>query len=107
MKTCAALYAEMKQHYCEKTGFSMTDTADLAVRLYACAAQLESLYRYADWCVAQAFPQTAVGDVATIYGDDLALQAAELDHTIVYELLCDVAPRVPRIYFQQGAPLPG
>ena len=62
MKTCAALYAEMKQHYCEKTGFSMTDTADLAVRLYACAAQLESLYRYADWCVAQAFPQTAVGE---------------------------------------------
>lgn len=52
-------------------------------------------------------PQTAVGDVATIYGGDLALQAAEQDHTIVYELLCDVTPRVPRIYFQQGAPLPG
>ena len=41
MKTYAALYAEMKQHYCEKTGFSMADTADLAVRLSACAAQLE------------------------------------------------------------------
>jgi len=62
MKTCEALYAEMKQHYCEKTGFSMADTADLAVRLHACAAQLESLYRYADWCVQQAFPQTAVGE---------------------------------------------
>lgn len=62
MKTCEELYAEMKAHYCEKTGFSMADTADLAVRLLACAVQLESLYRYADWCVAQAFPQTAVGE---------------------------------------------
>ena len=62
MKTFEALYAEMKAHFCEKTGFSMADTADLAVRLSACAAQLESLYRYADWCVQQAFPQTAVGE---------------------------------------------
>lgn len=73
MKTCAALYAEMKQHYCEKTGFSMADTADLAVRLQACAAQLESLYRYADWCVAQAFPQTAVGENLDRQGELRAL----------------------------------
>ena len=52
-------------------------------------------------------PQTEAGDVATIYGGGLTQQAAELDHTIVYELLCDVTPRVPRIYIQQGAPLPG
>lgn len=43
-------------------------------------------------------PEARPGDVATIYGGRLAEQAAKLTGTIVYELLCDVAPRVPRVY---------
>ncbi len=39
----------------------MDDAADLAVRLYAAAAEIESLYLYADWALAQSFPQTAQG----------------------------------------------
>ena len=46
-------------------------------------------------------PEVVPGDVATIYGGDLAQQAAELTGTIVYELLCDVSPRVPRIYLDK------
>ena len=33
-------------------------------------------------------------------------RAAELDGTIVYELLCRISPRVPRIYRTGGAALP-
>ena len=62
------LYEQMKAAYCEATGFAMDDGADLAVRLLAFAAQLESLYRYADWCVEQAFPQTAVGAALDRHG---------------------------------------
>lgn len=44
-------------------------------------------------------PDVSPGDVAVIYDGDLAVQAAKRTGTIVYELLCGVAPRVPRIYF--------
>lgn len=43
-------------------------------------------------------PDVKPGDVATIYGGHLAEEAAKLTGTIVYELLCDVSPRVPRVY---------
>lgn len=38
------------------------------------------------------------GDIATVYGGDLMEQAARVTDTITYELMCDVAPRVPRVY---------
>lgn len=44
-------------------------------------------------------PEISVGDVAVIYGLPGQLDdAAQLAGTIPYELLCDVNPRVPRIY---------
>ena len=46
-------------------------------------------------------PDVKAGDVATIYNGELALKAAKLTGTIVYELLCDVAPRVPRVYLNE------
>lgn len=45
----------------EKTQMRMEDSSDLAVRLYAAAAELESLYAYCDWALRQNFPQTATG----------------------------------------------
>ena len=48
-------------------------------------------------------PEAAVGDTAVVYGPELTERAAALTGTIVYELLCDVAPRVPRIYLESGA----
>lgn len=62
MKELSEIYSEMMQTFTEKTGFAMDDTADLAVRLYAAAAQLQSLYIYADWVLAQSFAQTASGE---------------------------------------------
>ena len=44
MKEVEELYGIMLAVFEEKTGFTMDDTADLAVRLYAAAAQIQSLY---------------------------------------------------------------
>lgn len=43
-------------------------------------------------------PEVRPGDVVTVYDETLTLQAAALTGTIVYELLCAVSPRVPRVY---------
>ena len=62
MKEVEELYGKMLAVFEEKTGFTMDDTADLAVRLYAAAAQIQSLYAYSDWAMNQSFPQTATGE---------------------------------------------
>lgn len=61
MKEVSELYEQMLAVFQEKTGFRMEDTADLAVRLYAAAAEIQSLYAYSDWALNQSFPQTATG----------------------------------------------
>ncbi len=61
MKEISELYGKMLAVFQEKTGFRMEDTADLAVRLYAAAAEIQSLYAYSDWALNQSFPQKATG----------------------------------------------
>ena len=53
MKEVDELYGKMLAVFEEKTGFTMDDTADLAVRLYAAAAQIQTLYAYSDWAIRQ------------------------------------------------------
>ena len=50
-------------------------------------------------------PDVKAGDVAVLYGPGLTEKAAKLSGTIVYELVCDVTPRVPRIYLEKGEEL--
>ncbi len=51
-------------------------------------------------------PEIGVGSVATVYGEEGLLElAAQLAGTIPYELLCDVNPRVPRVYHHSGEPV--
>lgn len=46
-------------------------------------------------------PEIALGDTVTIFGDGAPLQTlADTAGTITYELMCAVAPRVPRIYLE-------
>ena len=47
-------------------------------------------------------PEVRAGDEAVVFGGTLFPRAADLTGTIVYELLCGVAPRVPRIYLENG-----
>jgi alanine racemase len=47
-------------------------------------------------------PQVKAGDVAVLYGQDgLLEQGAAIANTIPYELLCNVSPRVHRVYLDQ------
>ena len=44
-------------------------------------------------------PEVLPGDEVTLYGDQVPVEnGADLAGTIQYELLCDVSPRVPRVY---------
>ncbi len=67
MKTTQEIYAALRDGIYQRSGFLPDDSCDLAVRLYATAAQLESLYAYADWSRRQCFPQTAVGDYLDLH----------------------------------------
>ena len=79
MKTTRQIYEEMREQMAQRSGYAPDDGCELAVRLYAAAAQIESLYAYADWSRRQCFPQTAVGEYldrhAQMHG--LAREAAQ------------------------------
>lgn len=62
VKTVEEIYQEMLSAYGEKTGVAPAEGCDLSARLYACAAQVFSLYVQAGWVARQAFPQTAEGE---------------------------------------------
>ncbi len=59
-----------------------------------------------DMCMADVtgLPEVQAGDIAEIYGPGLTQRAAEQAGTIVYELLCRLAPRVPRLYLDKPGP---
>ncbi len=44
MKQAQEIYQDMLATFRARTGFAMEDSSDLAVRLYAAAAEIETLY---------------------------------------------------------------
>ena len=67
MKTVDEIFGEMLVCFGERTGMEVDQGCDLAVRLYAAAAQIYALYLQADWVARQAFPQTAEGDYLDLH----------------------------------------
>ena len=61
MRSVEEIYAQMRADMEERCGFQPEDSCDLAVRLYAAAAQIQALEMQADWVLDQSFPQTAQG----------------------------------------------
>ena len=61
MKTIEEIYGEMLETFSARAGFVPEDSCDLAVRLYAAAAQVQALEIQAEWVLDQSFPQTAQG----------------------------------------------
>ena len=53
------IYIEMLAAFSESSGYIPHRSCDLSARLYAAAAQIESLYHQAKWVLDQSFPQTA------------------------------------------------
>lgn len=68
------IYTAMLERVRELTGYAMHDDAELAVRLHAAAAQIAGLYAYADYCLKQAFAQTAAGTYLDYHGSMRDLQ---------------------------------
>lgn len=62
MKELTEIYEEMLAQFCAETGLEGVDTAELGVRLYAVAAQVQALYLQGQWVREQCFPQTAQGE---------------------------------------------
>jgi uncharacterized phage protein gp47/JayE len=62
MKSVEEIYEELSSLFAERTGLSPARDSDLAVRFYAVAAELYSLYVQANWTREQCFPQTATGE---------------------------------------------
>ena len=61
MRSIAEIYQEMLDSFAERAGFMPEEGCDLAVRLWAAAAQIQALGVQADWVLDQSFPQTAQG----------------------------------------------
>lgn len=62
MKSIEEIYREMRADFLNRTGHEAAGNGDLAVRLYAAAAQVHALYVQGEWVTRQCFPQTAAGE---------------------------------------------
>ena len=61
MKEWTEIYEQLRGTVAQRAGFVPSEGCDSAVRLYALAAELQSLLMQADWVLDQSFPQTAQG----------------------------------------------
>lgn len=64
MKTVDEIFGEMLVSFGARTGMEVDQGCDLAVRLYAAAAQIYALYLQADWVARQAFPPDSGGGLS-------------------------------------------
>lgn len=62
MITLEEIYQGLASEFQEQTGQTAGGSSELAVRFYAVAAQIYSLYVQAEWTRRQCFPQTAEGE---------------------------------------------
>lgn len=121
-KTIDEIYEELLAKFQERTGIQAAEDCELAVRLYAAAAQFYALYAQADWVARQAFPQTAEGDCLDLHAQlrgverkaptaaegrlrFTAGEAAGQDRTIPAGTVC-MTPGLIRFETTQAAVLP-
>ena len=92
MKTVEEIYGALCADFAQRTGLEAGGDGDLAVRLYAVAAQVQALYVQTDWVGRQCFPQTAAGEFLDRHAQLRGLarrQAAQAEGTIRFQ--CDAA----------------
>ncbi len=68
VKQSNIIYKEMKAQVERQSGFAFNEGGDMALRLRAVAAQIESLWAQLDWTKNQVFPQTASGEFLELHG---------------------------------------
>lgn len=77
MKSVEEIYNEMMAAYADATGAEAAESGDLAVRMYAMAAQVFALYVQCDWVERQCFPQTAEGACVDMHAQLRGLERRE------------------------------
>lgn len=73
-KTTEEIYEEMKAAFAKRSGVSIQDGGDMALRLYTVAAQIYSLWVQAAFLQRQGFPQTAEGEYLDRHAQSRGLQ---------------------------------
>lgn len=68
MRSVEEVYQALLASFAQRAGFTPGEGCDLAVRLWAAAAQIQALEVQADWVLDQSFPQTAQGDYLDRHG---------------------------------------
>jgi len=68
MRSIEEIYQTLLASFAERAGFAPEEGCDLAVRLWAAAAQIQALGIQADWVLDQSFPQTAQGVYLDYHG---------------------------------------
>ena len=97
MKTVDEIFGEMLVCFGERTGMEVDQGCDLAVRLYAAAAQIYAMYLQADWVARQAFPQTAEGDYLDLHAQLRGLERKQASHAAgTLRFFADQAAETPR-----------
>lgn len=77
MKSVEEIYNEMMAAYVQATGTEAAESGDLAVRMYAMAAQVFALYVQCQWVERQCFPQTAEGTCLDMHAQLRGLERRE------------------------------
>ena len=77
MKSVEEIYNEMMAAYAQATGTEAAESGDLAVRMYAMAAQVFALYVQCEWVERQCFPQTAEGTCLDMHAQLRGLERRE------------------------------
>lgn len=65
--TVDEIYGQLVETFQKETGIALRGDGDMAVRLYAVAAQIYGLYVQADWVNRQCFPQTALEEYLDLH----------------------------------------
>lgn len=74
LKKVEEIYQELLEDFSKRIGRDVSHSCDLAVRLYAVAAQVQALYAQMDWVQRQSFPQTAQGIYLDYHAQTRALE---------------------------------
>ena len=74
MKSIEEIYQEMLAVFADHAGMAPAGTGELALRLYAAAAQVHSLWLQTEWTRRQCFPQTADGEYLDYHAQMRALE---------------------------------
>lgn len=82
MRTVEAIYEALRAACEERCGCVIGDSCDMAVRLYAAAAQIQALEVQAEWVSRQSFPQTAEGEMLDRHAETRGITRLAADESL-------------------------